>query len=273
MSVSVVMVSYRTGPSLFDAIASVLASEAAELVLVDHDNPQDDRARLDDLAAIEPRLKILRTNANLGFAKGCNLGAALASGECLFFLNPDAQIDPDAPARLAETAAGRTEPVIVGARLVDAGGREQRGGRRSRLTLPTAVRSFAGLGGFDRSGEPLPEGPVETPVVSGAAMLMTRAGFEALGGFDEDYFLHVEDVDLCERARKAGGTVVFEPRVAVRHAGATSDVSSAQVERWKAQSFVTYFRKHGGPVQAALIAPLVHGAIGLRRRLRQGRRA
>lgn len=264
------MVSYRTGPVLFDAVASVLASEADELVLVDHDNPPETRTRMDELAAIEPRLKIVRTNENLGFSKGCNIGARAASGACLLFLNPDAVLPEGAIARLAETATAFPEPVVVGARLVDEEGVEQRGGRRGALTFLSASRSFAGLGGFDRSREPLPGTAVEVPTVSGAAMLMTRAGFQALGGFDEDYFLHVEDIDLCARARKAGGAVVFEPRVSVTHAGATSEVSSAQVERWKAESFVTYFRKHGGPLQAALIAPLVHGAVGLRRVLTGG---
>jgi hypothetical protein len=71
-------------------------------------------------------------------------------------------------------------------------------------------------------GEAAPEGPVPTPTVSGACFAMTRADFAALGGFDEGYFLHVEDVDLCWRVRQAGGAVLFQPQARVVHLGSTA---------------------------------------------------
>jgi hypothetical protein len=100
--------------------------------------------------------------------------------------------------------------------------------------------------------------------VSGAALMMSRRGFDQLGGFDEGYFLHVEDIDLCKRARDAGGAVVFEPRAVVHHAGSTSKVSRLKVERWKAAGLVRYFARHGGilgPVKAALLAPAIYAAV------------
>ena len=272
MSLSVVMVSYRTGPALFDALSAVIADPVIdELVLVDHDNPDADRARIDAIAAMEPRLTLVRTNANLGFAKGCNIGARAAQGDLLFFLNPDTVLPEGVAARLIETASGLREPFVLGARIVGPDGIEQRGGRRGALTLRSAVTGFLGLSrvlpfirDVHREREPLPDGPVETPVVSGAAMVLSRAGFERLGGFDEGYFLHVEDIDLCLRAGKAGGAVVFEPRANVIHLGSTSRVGRLFVERWKARGLVRYFRLHGGrlaPLKAAIITPMVYGAL------------
>ena len=59
--------------------------------------------------------------------------------------------------------------------------------------------------------------------VSGALMYLSRAGFERLGGFDEGYFLHVEDLDLCRRAEADGGSVIYTPLASALHHGATSD--------------------------------------------------
>lgn len=268
MSVSVIMVSYRTGPVLFDAIdAAIDAADVDEVVVVNHDNPPADEARLTALAAAEDALVLVNTRANLGFSKGCNIGAKAARGDHLLFLNPDAVIMEGDAARLVKTHAGLDEPAIVGARIISPDGGEQPGGRRGALTLKAAINGYLGGPGIRRDHEPMPDiaQPVET--VSGAALLMSRAGFEQLGGFDEGYFLHVEDIDICKRARDAGGAVVFEPRTAIRHTGATSAVSRFKVERWKAAGLVRYFARHGGalgPVKAVLAAPVIYGAVVLR---------
>lgn len=265
MSLSVIMVSYRTGPVLFDAIEAALAApEVDELVVVNHDNPPADEARLTALAAAEDAMTLVNTRANLGFSKGCNIGAQAASGDHVLFLNPDAVMSPGAAARLLATHAGLAEPAIVGARIVEADGSEQAGARRGELTVRRAVAGFLGRPGYRRDHEPMPETAVAMETVSGAALLMSRAGFKQLGGFDEGYFLHVEDIDICKRARVAGGRVMFEPRALVRHLGATSRASRLKIERHKAEGLVRYFARHGGalgPVKAALTAPLIYGAI------------
>ncbi|MEQ8406014.1 MAG: glycosyltransferase family 2 protein [Oceanicaulis sp.] len=265
MSVSVIMVSYRTGPVLFDAIDAVLdAADVDELIVVNHDNPPEDEARLTALAAAVDNLTLINTRANLGFAKGCNIGAKAARGAYLFFLNPDAVIAPGAASRLAKTLAAMREPAVAGARIVEADGAEQAGARRGELTLKAAVNGYLGGPGLRRDHEPMPAGAVPMPTVSGAALMISRAGFDQLGGFDDGYFLHVEDIDLCKRARTAGGEVMFEPRAVARHALSTSKASKLKVERHKAAGLVRYFARHGGalgPVKAAAIAPVIFGAV------------
>ena len=215
--ISAVMVSYRTGPVLFDSIRSVLSDpDIHELVLVNHDNPTNVTVRLDTMAAAEPRLNVIHTGANLGFGRGCNIGTRAATGDYVLLLNPDTLIARGA-ARIMVSTAQTLPPVsIVGARILNTDGTEQRGGRRGGLTLMSALLSFSGLArilpgvrDFHREQEPVPSGPVEAPSVSGAAMLMSRETFRKLNGFDERYFLHVEDIDICERARRMGGQVVF----------------------------------------------------------------
>ena len=272
---SVIMVSYNTGPALFESIDAILAEPlVSELILVNHDNPRDDVYRLVDLDRDDDRVTLINSGGNLGFSKGCNIGAAHAGGARLLFLNPDTILQPGAAAALIETLDAAREPAVVGARITHLDGREQRGARRGELTVVSALTGFLGLArlipglrDIHREGEALPDAAEPVPAVSGAALMVSRAGFEALGGFDEAYFLHVEDLDLCRRARDAGGQVMFEPRAEVRHHGSTSKVSKFKVEHWKAAGLVRYFHRHGGalgPVKAALAAPLIYAALMVR---------
>lgn len=275
MSLSVISVSYRTGPALFDMIKAVLDNrQIDELILVSHDNPDGTVETLNLLEAEYDKLTVIHTGENLGFSKGCNIGARVATSEHLLFLNPDAAPDPDAPEHIIAAFEGADEPAIIGARLLDHEGKDQRGSRRGELTLLSAVLNFsrafkfiAGPNAYNRHDAPLPDGPEPVPTVSGAAMAMTRAGFDALGGFDEGYFLHVEDIDICKRARLAGGRVIFQPHAIVRHIGATSAASPFIVERHKAAGLVRYFWIHGGAfatLKVLIAAPLVYGALFIR---------
>lgn len=268
MSVSVIMVSFRTGPVLFDAIDAVLdAPDVDELVVVNHDNPPADEARLTALAAAEDSVILVNTRANGGFSKGCNIGAKVATGDHLLFLNPDAVLNSGTAARLVKTHGGLLEPAIIGALIRQTDGSEQPGSRRGELSVRAAIQSFLGGPGYRRDHEPMPPSAIPMETISGAALLMSRAGFNTLGGFDEGYFLHVEDIDLCKRARSAGGEVVFEPRAAVRHLGSTSAASRLKIESHKAAGLVRYFSRHGGPLgplKAALAAPVIYAAVYVR---------
>jgi N-acetylglucosaminyl-diphospho-decaprenol L-rhamnosyltransferase len=270
-AISAVMVSYRTGPVLLDAIEALLADpDIAEIILVDHDNPDEIRAHLDQIAQANAGLKLIRTNENLGFAKGCNLGAATASHDWLFFINPDAKAESGAGGKLVAALAGQPEPAIAGARILDEHGVEQRGSRRRLLTLWRAIASATGLAHlglsqpFGMEREPVPDRPIAVPVISGAAFAISADGFRTLDGFDEDYFLHVEDIDLCRRA----ATVLFVPDASIHHVGGTSRVSRFFVEFEKAKSFLRYFWKFNtgisGRLATILAAPFLIAAILLR---------
>ncbi len=270
--ISAVMVSYRTGPVLFESIRAVLADpDIRELILVNHDNPTNVTVRLDTLDAAEPRLRVIHTGENLGFARGCNIGARAASGNLLLFLNPDTLIGRGTAALMANTVKDLDVPAIAGARILNPDGSEQRGARRGDLTLMSAALSFSGLArllpglrDFHRERETVPSTAVEVPSVSGAAMMMTRASYRRLNGFDERYFLHVEDLDICKRTWRAGGKVVFEPRASLVHLGSTSHVNVLFVEWHKAAGLRRYFAAHATTLERWvlwLVNPLMTLAI------------
>lgn len=281
--VSVVVVSFHTGPVLDACLDAALADERVrELVIVDNGNPGAIAARLRDLEAAEPRVTLVQGHGNVGFSAGCNLGARRATGAHLVFLNPDVVLEPGAIAALTAALESAPAPAIAGGRLVDAHGREQRGSRRDRLTMGAACVSFLGLHALGlrdpmRHADPAPDAPLRVGAVSGALMAMRRADFETLGGFDEGYFLHVEDFDICRRAEEAGGAVMFTPFARGLHQTSSSAASLVVIERHKARGFARYFRKFAGtPLEAALAYPLgwaLRIILPLRARFRRRPRA
>ncbi|WP_300540672.1 glycosyltransferase family 2 protein [Maricaulis sp.] len=256
---SVVTVSWQTGPHLLESVASILnAPGVDEFILVNHGNPPDMVRMLREMAAESDRFVLVESGGNLGFARGCNIGAQRASGDLVMFLNPDAVLRRGVVRQLKASASGMdASPWVIGARIVNQDGTEQRGGRRGELTPASALVSFLGLERFipglrslHREGEPLGDDLTDVPVVSGAALMMPRTAFLECGGFDERYFLHVEDIDLCRQVRQAGGRVCFEPRATILHYGGTSQSSPFFVETHKALGFVKYFWKYyPGPLQ------------------------
>jgi len=270
--ISVIMVSYMTGPALHESVAAVLDDpDVYELVLVDNGSTEAGRQAINRLIVTDDRVKLLQGQGNIGFAKGCNYGVNFATGELLLFLNPDAVISPGSARRLAECGIVQKAPWIVGGLLRNTEGREQRGSRRRELTPASAFVSFTGLyklpglRSIHMEQEPVPQEPEDVAVVSGAFMMMDRDTFNSLDGFDENFFLHVEDIDVCRRVRELGGRVLFHPKASVMHYGSTSNVRRQTVEFEKLKGFVYYFRKHAdgwiGRVMALLSIPFMAFAI------------
>jgi GT2 family glycosyltransferase len=269
--VSAIIVTYFTGPLLKPCLATAEADPSIdETILVDNGNPPEVAAALKDWAAERPGRKLLQGHGNVGFGRGCNLGAAAARGAYVLFLNPDAVLHADAAGALVEALEGAPSPALVGGHLLDSDGAPQKGARRERLTLWRALVAGAGLSRFERLSpalrdmhrhkDPLPDHVAPISVVSGAFMAMRRADFLAVGGFDEGYFLHVEDIDLCARVEKAGGIVLFQPRAVATHAGSASDAPSSFVALHKIRGFRRYFRNHGAS-RVEQLAAAAGGAV------------
>ncbi|NKI36078.1 glycosyltransferase family 2 protein [Wenzhouxiangella sp. XN79A] len=253
--VSVLIVNYNAGDCLrrcIDALA-VDADSAAEIRIVDNGSSDDS---LDGIEA--PGLTIDRAGTNLGFAAGMNRAAAGAEREFLLLLNPDAELRADDLARLIAELDAHPECVLLGPRVVGADGREQRASRRRE---PSALRILGevlpGISGIDRTHTPAPERSIEIEGVSGACMLVRRTAFEAVGGFDTDYPLHFEDLDLFARLRAAGGTLRWVPEVTVRHVGgASSSGQHVRILRAKHRGLWLYLTRHIATGRRAWQRPL-----------------
>jgi GT2 family glycosyltransferase len=280
--VSVIMVVFRTGPALFNAIPHVLAEPLVdEFIVVDNGSSAEDEITLRQIAEREPRFRLVQGHGNIGFARGCNLAARTAKGHHLIILNPDAYLQPGCISSLIAASGAFARPCVVGARVLNEDGSEQRGGRRGEVTPVSTLLSFSHLSRsvpflrkyeIHMEDQAEPEAPVAVPTISGACFYMSREDFNRLGGFDERYFLHVEDIDLCWRARRMGGSVVFAPDARVVHLGSTSLKHPVVVEYHKGRGLTRYFRKRadtpGRYILALALSPLIMVVSVLRPGLR-----
>lgn len=264
MSLCAIVVSYRTGASLASCLAALKrAAGVDEIVLVDNGNAAAETAAIDAFVEADARVRLMRGHGNIGFAAACNLGARAAASETLAFVNPDVILEHDALARLAQALNEAPPPAIVGGDLRDARGRPERGSRRERLTAWRAFVYASGLArlepalpffrDFNRHRDPLPVAPARVGAVSGALLAMRRADFDALGGFDEAYFVHVEDIDLCRRAEQRGWPVLFVPGPHGVHVRSTSAADAGFIARHKGRGLALYLDKFAqGPFERAL---------------------
>ncbi len=248
---SIIMVSYHTGPVIEQAIAAIKElAEPVELVLVNNGNPPEIEKDFAKRFEADPDIHYITGHGNIGFGKGCNLGVQKCKGEKILLLNPDSILPTDALRHLQQQEKGLERPYMLGARLLDDNEKEQSGCRRALLTPVTAFVESLGLYRFfpqyrlNYHTDPVPKGRTQMPAISGAFMYLNKKDFEAIHGFDEGYFLHVEDLDLCYRFTQSGGKIYYLPRLVVTHVGGTSEVSSEFIEKHKAISFSRYFREN-----------------------------
>ncbi|MFM7207227.1 MAG: glycosyltransferase family 2 protein [Planctomycetaceae bacterium] len=253
--VSVVIVNFNAGEMLGDCLAASLG-QARQVVLVDNASaaaPLD--AVLARLAA-EPRLTVIRSATNSGFAAGCNRGLAVATQPLVLFLNPDCILGAGAVAALVAALRSAPRVGMAGGLLTDARGREQGGSRRA---VPTPWRSFVrafGLARFsarwprlfadyDLHRRPLPRQPLDVEAVSGACTIVKRKALRDVGAWDEGYFLHCEDLDLCMRFRARGWRILFVPAArAVHFRGRCGRSRPLLVEWHKHAGMIRFYRRH-----------------------------
>lgn len=265
------MVTYHTGPRLKECIYGLLADpDISETVIVNNGNPDDVRDWLETLEAKKPDVRVLTGHGNIGFGAGVNRGVDRAAGPHILVLNPDAVLRWNSIQGMQSIAKTCPTPWIIGGKIFDLFGREERGGRRKKLTLWRAVTNMLGWNTWTLEDTPPPSEPLDMPVISGAFFLSSKDSLAALNGFDEGYFLHVEDVDLCRRCWESGGRVKYDPRAGALHYGSTSDAPNRAVQNHKADSLERYFKTFAsGPVQNLIVRlsmPFMRLGMALTRR-------
>jgi GT2 family glycosyltransferase len=271
-TVSVIIVNYNAGELLASCVASALG-QSSEIIIVD--NASADMST-DGVASTWPHINIIKNDSNLGFATACNIGAKVATGNYFFFLNPDCVLASDAVQRLIEAAVSAENVGMVGGLLVDPDGTEQGGGRRA---VPTPWRSLVRATGLSRFADrwprlfydfhlhkqPLPAAPIEVEAISGACMLVPRHAMEKVGSWDESYFLHCEDLDLCMRFRRMDWKILFVPSAKVMHEkGACSHSRPIFVEWHKHKGMLRFYRKFFRHQYPGVLMGLVAAGVWLR---------
>ena len=260
LPLSVIIVNHNAGPLLSECVRAVQGQAVREVIVVDNGSTDGSlellRERADPAA-----LGIVETGRNLGFAAACNIGLRAATQPFLLFLNPDGIPAPGSLARLLQVLEQHPAAGMVGGLLLNPDGTEQRGGRRA---IPTPGQVLMRRK-FNLHGTPLPSQPTPVEAISGALMLVRREAMQAVGPWDEGYFLHCEDLDWCLRFRQKGWDILFVPDAPVVHyQGTCSRARPLFVEWHKHRGMLRFYRKFSSQPSSGLLMGLVALGVWLR---------
>jgi hypothetical protein len=264
---SVVIVSYRCGALLDECLASLAANRADVCMEVE----VVDNASGDDTVDVSRRHEWVITTAlddNVGFARANNMAMDRTRGRAVLVLNPDTVVPPGALRACLDELWRDSSVGLLTPRLVDRDGRLD---RRCHRGFPTLWSSFCYFTTLDRvltgprsrrytMGHLPDTEAADVEAVSGAFMLMPREAMVAVGGFDEQFFMYAEDIDLSLRFIEHGYRVRYWPGVDVVHVGAGSNVAGQRPAAANAAYFRTmapFVRKHRHGLHGLLLGATV----------------
>lgn len=240
--IAAVVVTCNSEETIDSCLQRLRAARAvAEIRVIDNDSRDSTMELVQKHAIADPRVRFIANPDNPGFAVACNQGARDSAAPWVAFVNPDCFVEPEALQRMRMHAVA-CAPALLGADLIDEDGRRDDAARRRDPDFAAMLRNPARsrLGVAREALQPLQQ----VDAVSGALMLLPRALFNSIGGFDEGYRLHAEDLDLCRRARAAGAVVACANDVGVVHVrGVSSRRRPLFVEWHKHRGLWRYFRK------------------------------
>ncbi len=253
-----------------DDVAAPSKALAIEMVVVD--NASDDGSAQMVLAEF-PQARLIANSDNAGFAAANNQAIAQARGQMLFLLNPDAYLLPGALAGLAHFLAEHPEAAAAGPNVLNPDGSWQAATFRfatlwdlfceavflSVLWPRSPLFARKELGGFNR------DTVREVDWVQGCALAVRRPVWDAVGPFDEGYWMYVEELDWCRRAKGMGYRIFFTPEAQVVHYGKRSVARArASVLPLGFRSHFRYYRKFDGRTQELAVRLLALLQMGLR---------
>jgi GT2 family glycosyltransferase len=263
-SVHVIIVNWNSGAQLAACLSSFAAvsDDSVTIRVTVVDNASQDRSCEGVATPPAVPLAVIRNADNCGFGAACNQAAALSDSEFLLFLNPDTRLMPGCLAAAAAylRAAENAAVGIVGIKLLDESGNIARNTARA----PTAFSMVGNSIGLDRLLPAVFPPHFDTAwahdqtrtvdQVMGAFFFVRRRVFEALGGFDERFFVYFEDLDFALRARAAGWSSVYLASAQAFHRGqGTTSGATARRTFYFCRSRILYAAKHFGPAGAAAV--------------------
>jgi hypothetical protein len=259
---SIIIVSYKGYERLrqcLDSLNSFTGKKLSTEVIIVNNSPGDEA--INGFNGLYPGFRFISNEINGGYAHGCNKGVSFASGRFILILNPDTVATEGAVEELMRIAESNPGFMITSCRQVNEKGRESIAWGPfpdfSNLTgfLRAVFRS--GYQGQQKTKEGFSKDIFFPDWISGSVVLLSRENYLRLKGFDEDFWMYFEDVDLCKRARDGGGEVAFCSSVTIEHNhGGSSRINNSTASLTKAEVLISrhiYFSKHKSGFQKILI--------------------
>ena len=267
--VGAVVVSYNSATYLPDCVRSLRSEGLTDVVVVDNASAD---GSVGVVRAADPTVTVVETGANLGFGSAANRGVAACAGDYVLILNPDTVVEPGTVKALVEALDRDPGLAMVGPRLENLDGSLYPSVRRFPDLMDAFGHAFLGLiwhgNPFTRRYRMLDydhdKASADVDWVGGACALVRRSAFDAVAGFDEAYFMYVEDVDLCWRLGRAGWRIGYEPGARVVHAlGGSSRLIPYRMIAEHHRSLLRFVSKTSTGGRRALV-PVVAAGLGLR---------
>ncbi len=264
MKLSIIVVNYRSWGYLQTALDALQADFPAdwEIIVVDNESQAEP---LHEFQARFPWVTFIAHALNSGFGFGCNLGASRASGEALLFMNPDVIASCDDIGSLMREKAAHPDVALISPQQLDLSGRPQKGfdDFPGLLNQSKILKALLRILRPSRFMDPHADYDALTNCdwITGSCLLVSREHFDAIGGWSEDYWMYVEDVDLCRRAHDLGLRVAYAPNVQVVHAHGGSSRLNVDIKAMTKLEVIiskhVYAHKHFGGIRRRMVHILI----------------
>lgn len=239
--ISIIIVNYYSENEIKACLSSIEKKNSADIECVIVSNsPRDKRLEL-FTRSLNFSTEIYYNNNNLGFAKACNVGADLAKGDFLFFLNPDTSFLNDTAQELLDCYYSINQAGLLGAKTFNQDHKLEPSIKNSLSKGYFLTWVFPFLGSLFPSkkiGHYFPESTSEVLVVNGHSMFIQKQLFQKIGGMEEEFFMYWEENDLCLRIKKSGYKVIYCSEAKIMHISGTSTspfFSKMEVEKHRSQ--------------------------------------
>ena len=245
---SVLIVTYNNESDIGPCLDSVAAIEGLTVETIVLDNDSTDRTV--EMAGIHSLCAtVIAAGENLGFGAGMNRAADAATGTNLLLLNPDAILESGAAERLVRRSTERSDAAMYGGLTVYSDGALNANTVRRLPSIRAMIMFAAGLSiiservtDFERLPLPVGDEVRPVPMLTGSLMLIPRAVWDELDGFDERYFMYAEDTDICARIAEAGHPILLDPLARIVHDGGASTPDGGRKAAMMMAGRSTYIR-------------------------------
>ncbi len=244
MKLSVIILNYNVEYFLELCLRSVVAATInlkAEIIVVDN-NSKDGSCEM--VKRLFPDVILISNKKNLGFSKGNNIGVSKAKGEYLCILNPDTVVAEDTFIKLLDFSENKKQLGIVGCQLINGKGLFLPESKRNIPTVKVSLKKMIGLSKSYYANNLSQSGIGKVSILVGAFMLINKQVYNAVGGFDEDYFMYGEDIDLSYKILKAGYSNYYYGATTVIHYKGESTLKDKKYAERFFGAMQIFYKKH-----------------------------
>lgn len=244
MKLSIIVLNYNVRYFLelcLKSVADAISKIDAEIIVVDNCSADDSCSMVKTLF---PEIKLIENKTNFGFSKGNNIGVAEAKGEYICILNPDTVVAEDTFVKVLKFAEQQDKLGIIGCKLIDGSGNFLPESKRNVPTPEVALKKVFGNTSTYYANHLEENSSGETDVLVGAFMVMKRNVYHAVNGFDEDYFMYGEDVDLSYKILKKGFKNYYFGDTTVIHFKGESTFRDREYAKRFNGSMQVFYKKH-----------------------------